>query len=221
MTEEQPQTTEIIAHPARDYRWKRYVLVLFIFGFGLRAIQDGFFRYEKENQEYAKKYGDEKLPHGGFDIPLNKAMGILFPPLSLLFGAWVLYSSRGTYLLSGDTLYLPGHPAIPLNAIRKIDRDKWDRKGIAYVEYQIPGTSQSGRFKLDDFVYQRIPTDRIFEQIEAALASPAAIVTDDSAGKITPSASSAAVPPPPAMHSPQVAFTPQATGKPRTRPPQF
>jgi hypothetical protein len=171
MTEQQePTAGAIIAKPARDYRWKRYALVLVLLGYGLWSIHDGFFKYPQDNAENERLYPGSKPPHGQFDIPLNQALGIALPPLSLLFLAWVFYNSRGTYRLEGDTLNVPGHPPIPLNAMRKINRAKWDRKGIAYVEYQIPGMTKGGRFKLDDFIYEREPTDQIFAAVELAVS---------------------------------------------------
>jgi hypothetical protein len=169
-------TGEIVADPARDYRWKRYILVLVLLGYGLMSLYDGFVRYPRENAaDRANGIDALHVRHPGFDIQLNQGLGILLPPLSLLFLAWILYNSRGCYRLEDDTLRVPGHLPIPLSAVRKIDRAKWDRKGIAYVEYQIPGTGKSGRFKLDDFIYRREPTDRIFEAIENAVSPDKAV----------------------------------------------
>src|SRR5437660_427563 len=81
------------------------------------------------------------------DIKLNKCLGILLPPLSIALLAWWLYGSRGQYRFDGTTLQVPGHPPVPLNALRKIDRSRWDRKGIAYIDYQLPGTTTAGRIK--------------------------------------------------------------------------
>jgi hypothetical protein len=85
--------------------------------------------------------------------------------------AWFLYTSRGEYRLSGDTLTVPGHPPVPLQFIRSLDKSFWDRKGIAYIDYELPAPSVSGRIKLDDFVYERPPTDAIVERIEHYLAA--------------------------------------------------
>ena len=77
-----------------------------------------------------------------------------------------------TVAYGGDVLSVPGHPDVPLEAIRQMDKSRWDRKGIAKVEYELaPG--QSNRLTLDDFIYDRPPTDRIVERIEAHLARSA------------------------------------------------
>jgi hypothetical protein len=164
----------IIASAAKDYRLKRYALVAILLIYGLLSIKDGFYRYPRENAEAEQKFPGTHPPHPGFDVQLNQGLGVLLPPLSIAFLIWCLYSSRGQYRFDGQTLTVPGHPPIPLNALRKIDRAKWDRKGIAYIDYQFPGTSKAGRLKLDDFVYQREPTDRIFDALDRALGgSPA------------------------------------------------
>jgi hypothetical protein len=180
--ERKPYTGGVItAKAANDYRWKRYVLVAVLLGYGILSIRDGFFRYPRENaQAQAQKL--DILPHPGLDVQLNQVLGVLLPPFSMALLAWSVYSSRGMYRYDGTTLNAPSHPPVPLNAMRKIDRAKWDRKGIAYIDYQIPGTAKSGRIKLDDFIYQREPIDQMFAHIEATLV-PAAATTAAAAAK--------------------------------------
>jgi hypothetical protein len=161
---------QIVATAARDFRWKRYVLVGILLIYGGLSIRDGFSKYPRENAD-ARAKGYTIMPHPGLDIPMNQAFGVLLPPLSLLFLCWTLFISRGSYRFDGNEIHVPGHPPIPLSALRKINRAKWDRKGIAYVEYQSPGGNKLKTFKLDDFVYQREPTDQIFATIEAALGA--------------------------------------------------
>jgi hypothetical protein len=116
------------------------------------------------------------------DLFLQKALGFALPPLAILFLIWSLYNSRGTYRLEDQTLSVPGHPPIGLDRIRRIDRKLWDRKGIVYLDYERPDGNGTGRIKLDDFVYDRKPTDLIFERIEAHLLPPA----EDPATSTTP-----------------------------------
>jgi hypothetical protein len=168
----EPIKTEgvIVAKPARDYRWRRYGLVAVLFLYGLYSAYDGFYHYPKDNAEFHKAHPlAENLPHPALDIPFNQAFGIGLPPLALVFLGWVLYASRGCYRYDGNTLSVPGHENTPVKSIRKIDKSKWDRKGIAYLQYQVAGSAKLGTIKLDDFIYQRIPTDAIFAHIEAAV----------------------------------------------------
>jgi hypothetical protein len=184
----------IVASAAKDYRLKRYLLVAILLGYGLLSIRDGFYRYPRENAEAEQKFPGTKPPHPGFDVQLNQILGVALPPFSIAFLIWTLYISRGKYRFDGQTLNVPGHPPVPLNALRKIDRAKWDRKGIAYVDYQFPGTNTSGRLKLDDFVYQREPTDRIFDALEESLGG--AVPQAQGFPVTPPTAAAAAVTPP-------------------------
>lgn len=169
----------IVARASRDYRWRRYALAIVLFGYGLYSYHDGFYKYPQENADFLKvNPGAEKLPHPALDIPFNQTFGIALPPIAILFTAWVLYASRGKYAFDGTTLHAPGHGDVALKAIRKIDRSKWDRKGIAYLHYTVPGSAKLGIIKLDDFIYERKPTDEIFKQVAAAVEianRPAAI----------------------------------------------
>lgn len=183
------ESAEIVARASSYYRNTRYLMVLMFLGFGIACIWDGFSKYPKDNLEaFAKamKLSEAEraglttrqiiqraeksgvvLPHPAYDIPLNQALGVLLPPLALATLLWALYNSRGSYRLAANTLYVPGHPPVSLDAIVRLDKRKWDKKGIAYIDYELPGPAGRGRFKLDDFVYQRDPIDRIFSRIEA------------------------------------------------------
>jgi hypothetical protein len=171
---EQPtsdQQTEIVAGPGRSYRIKHYVLVAVLIAAGAWFAYDGFVKYPAQNRAADAK-GQPRPhgvgPHGGYgewDIPSNVALGIALPPLGIALLLWTLYFSRGVYRLAGNTLHIPGHPPIPLDAICRIDKKQWDKKGIAYIEYELPG-AERGRFRFDDYLYDREPADRIFEIIE-------------------------------------------------------
>jgi hypothetical protein len=180
---EEPQPTPappvpqypIVARADSAYRWKRYALVAVLFFYGLYSLYDGYYHYPQANAA-ARAKGYDQMPYPAYDIPLNRRLGILLPPLSILLLMWSLHISRGEIRFDGATLSMPGHPPVPLNALRKMDRSKWDRKGIAIFDYQLPGTSTAGRLKLDDFVYQRKPVDQIFAALEAAVIAAAGIL---------------------------------------------
>jgi hypothetical protein len=158
----------IVAKASRDYRWRRYILVIVIFGYGLYSLYDGFVRYPRANAA-ATKQGLEILPYPGYDVPFNQAFGVALPPLSVIFLGWIVYTSRGKYEFDGINVSTPGSGSISVKSIRRVDRSKWDRKGIAYLHYQVPGSSKLGVITLDDFIYERIPTDEIYRQISLAV----------------------------------------------------
>ena len=180
----QSQTGDIVAKPDRGYRLKWLVMGGALLAWGWWSLYDGYVKYPRLNAEAvedARRQGKptpEKLPHGGYDIPLNKLIGWTLQPVAILSIAWTLHRTRGEYRLSGGgtTLHAPGHPPVPLDNIREIDKSKWERKGVAHLLYDVPGGSGRARLTLDDYMYDRAPTDEILKRIEAALlpAEPAA-----------------------------------------------
>ena len=171
-----PPPRPIVARAGGEYRLKRLALAAMLLVFGVLFLRDGFVRYPRENQA-AVDAGHAVLPHPGYDVPLQRGLGIALVPASLAMVGWVLWSSRGQVVLDdADLLHMPGHPPVPLDAITQVDRARWDRKGIAFAEYQLPdGTA--GRLRLDDFLYQRTPIDQVFDAVMVAVERPAVITS--------------------------------------------
>ena len=170
--ESKPETLNyqgaIVARAATYYRMTRYIMVIVLFGYGLWSIRDGFIRYPRENAE-AHAAGKDILPHPGLDVPFNRVFGIVLPPLSIVMLIYCLHKSRGEIRLDENTLHAPGHPPVPLDSITAVDQRLWDRKGIAYVDYE--QENRAGRITLDDFIYDRDPIDAIHKRITSALAA--------------------------------------------------
>lgn len=188
-TDDPPAT--IVARYGRYYRNTRYLIAVMCIGWGLYSLYDGFVRYPRQNEAAVQKEVDRvetasgrkvtaeerkeiaaktTLPHPGWDVPFNQWAGMLLPPLGIALLAWMLYNSRGEYRLEGNVLHIPGHPPVPLDNVRKIDKRLWERKGIAVIEYEDPASGKRKQFKLDDFVYEREPTDAIFDRVEKHVA---------------------------------------------------
>lgn len=165
-----PPPTDFVAMAGKYYRNTRYILVAALFIYGIWSIRDGFFNWPHEN-ELALQKGYDKGPHSDMDLLFNRVLGFILPPGALLLLAWSLHNSRGQIRLTGDQLEIPGHPAMLLSSIESVDKQKWDRKGIAFVTYRLDD-GVSGQFKLDDFVYEREPIDQIFQRIEQSLTLP-------------------------------------------------
>ncbi len=68
--------------------------------------------------------------------------------------------------MSGSRIELPGHPLLTCENIRRIDKRKWDRKGVAYLHYEAGSPLAPMVAKLDDFAYERQATDAILDRIE-------------------------------------------------------
>jgi hypothetical protein len=175
----------IVARAGRYYRVARYLMTFLLMTYGAWSIYDGFYSWPQWPQTHPREN-----PKSHVDILLNQVLGVVLPPMGLAVLAWALYNSRGQYRLENGVVTIPGHPPVPLDKIQSVNREAWDRKGIAYVEYDLtdaPVRTKStgpvsyegvrkgaqGTFKIDDFVYERDPTDKIFKAIESSLLKAA------------------------------------------------
>jgi hypothetical protein len=167
-----PIPAVVVAKAGRYYRVARYMMTLLLMGYGAWSIYDGFVSWPHWTESHPREKAKTDT-----DIMLNKVLGVVLPPMGLIILGWAVYSSRGEYRLENGILRVPGHPPVPLEKIQSIKREVWDRKGIAYVDYDLGDSgghgsdakSGRGRFKIDDFVYEREPADQIFKAIEGSL----------------------------------------------------
>jgi hypothetical protein len=175
-----------VARAGGYYRKARYLLVTIMIVLGLWFAYDGWINWPAEQQRFAamspREQSETKKPHTNADILLQKALALFLVPGGPLLLAWFLYRSRGECRLADNTLYVPGHPPVPLENVRELDMALWERKGIAVVVYELPANQRSAKLKLDDFVYQRDPIDSIVKRIKNHL-SPASpeTATEESA----------------------------------------
>jgi hypothetical protein len=174
-------TGPIVARAGSYYRNVRYIFTAALILGGAYFLYDGYVTYPEERRLH--EAGDPKgKPHSDLDIRVQRAIGYTLPPLGFALIVWTFYRSRGAYLLDGETLHAPGHPAVPVDAIRQIDKSKWERKGIAYLDYDLDSApvsptsastgKRAGRVTLDDFIYDRDPIHAILERVEAHLLPP-------------------------------------------------
>jgi hypothetical protein len=193
---------EIVARAGTYFRNTRYLITIALLAMGLWFGYDGFINWPRQYDKYeqlekerlaaekagdaerAKKLLDERNTYRDpknrdWDLGLQRLLFYVLPPLGIAaFVRW-MYISRGAYRLGPDNvLHVPGHPPVPLDAISELDKRLWDRKGIAYVGYELPD-GRTGRLKLDDFVYQREPTDQIFDRINEYVTPQAQAETSD------------------------------------------
>jgi len=163
---------EVFARVDFQYRWRTWALFLLLIGWGLWSLHDGFVVYPRENAAWAQM--DERVdrpakpPHEQSAVLFNQIIGVVLTICSVPVLAWRSYRSRGAYRLVGDTLHVPGHPPITFAQIRGLDLVRWDRKGIAVVEYGQEAAAPR-RLILNDMVYERNATDQIVDRIEAHL----------------------------------------------------
>lgn len=178
----------VAAPGSRYYRSRRYFIVLAMLVFAGYFAYDGWKHYPAVNaridavqREIASLTGatspeDQKRQadlsvemqslggrHTEFDIQLQKIFAVALPFVAAGFLAFILHRSRGLVRLENDTLHVPGHPAIPLDAVTTVDGRLWRKKGIAYVDYAVG--EATGRAKLDAFIYEPKPMDDLYELI--------------------------------------------------------
>lgn len=182
--------TDIVATAGRYYRNTRYVMFVLLVGMGIWFGYDGFVNWPavnvkvralKDQQHRAELAGDQDrigqlnaelktlTERTDTDIMLQKVLACALPLLGLVVLARAIHNSRGEYRLSGTKLSVPGHPTIDLDDIKSVNNDLWDRKGIVWLKYETAagaaGGVMAGESRLDDFVYDRPPTDAIYDQI--------------------------------------------------------
>ena len=177
----------IVARRGNYYRNARLILVAFVFGFGLWSVYDGFYAWPKKNTEIDQVNKDLSLAvgrgdteqigvlgkrqkelgdrHSDLSINLNRILSVALPIFSLGYLVYFLYRSRGEVRYDADTLHMPGHPPVPVDAIQSLDKRLWDKKGIAFLTYS--SDSKRGILKLDDFVYEQKPIDAIYDIVKA------------------------------------------------------
>jgi hypothetical protein len=165
---------DIVARADFQYRIRVYIFFLMFFGYGLWSLYDGFINWPRENAERAAMEArGERAPqqHNDMSLMINRGLGILLTGISVPLFVWLMYRSRGEYRLSGQTLAVPGHRAVSIDQIRKLDMTNFDRKGVAVAEYELPDAT-TRQITLRDMVYDRGKTDEIVRRIETQLNPP-------------------------------------------------
>lgn len=168
-----PASGDVVARVEFQYRWRSWAFAIFLLGIGIYSLHDGFVVYPRENAAW-REMGNRvdrppKQPHDTPGVLFNQLVGVVCTAVSVPFLIWREYRSRGEYRLSGDKLQVPGHGPISLTQVRGLDLVRWDKKGIAIVEYESPAAAGAYTLTLNDMIYQREPTDKIVERIEAHL----------------------------------------------------
>ncbi len=98
------------------------------------------------------------------DILTQKVLAAITAPVGLYFllsffmslGKWIEADEDGIRTRSGQH--------VRYDQIKSIDKSRWDSKGIAVVHYEVDG--RAGRITLDDWKFEREPTQRILTAIE-------------------------------------------------------
>ncbi len=196
MSESAPATNEdVVATAGQYYRRMRYFVAVLLLAGGLWFARDGWYGWPEMNHKYvdvsnqidtltrrieetgnpADKKQKENLIeqrkdlkfHDDLSILLQKILAFVLPALGVALVSWAIYNSRGEIRLTQTLLTAPGHPPLTMDQITALDKRLWDRKDIAFIEYE--AGAATGRIRLDAFVYQTDPIVKIFDRIEALM----------------------------------------------------
>ena len=138
----------MIEAPISKYTRNSLVVgMIFLVGFGLYCIYDGFY-----NQAFIEKYTVDGKPDATL-LFNQKAPPFLFVAGALLAGRWVLIRKRK--VVAQDTeLVINNKIHIPYETIEQIDKTLFKKKGVFVVTY-----TQSGKQyhqKLSEYTYDNM-----------------------------------------------------------------
>ncbi len=191
----------IVARAGTYYRNARYIMFAIIVAMGAWFLYDGFVAYPESNKKYDAlvelRAQMDKAPdkrdeaeylrvttqikslnrHDDFSILLQKLLGFLLPPIGIGLLIYWLRQSRGEIRLENMVLSAPGFPPVHLDRIDELDKQLWEKKGIAFVFYTLED-NVTGKLRLDDFVYQARPIRAIVKRIEDELTAQDALIAE-------------------------------------------
>ena len=184
---------------SNGYRWRLALIGVVCLLFAAWSAYDGFVKYPRINKnfkawvEFKDKHGEqwvEKWPQHAADYNLpeqperSKSQWSMIAQyvqlaITLPIGLWFSYlflSSLNRWVAS-DENGLTGSRGeqVPYDSIATLDKKRWEAKGIAIVNYS--DDQGQRRFVLDDWKFEREPTDQILIEVEQRLR-PDQIVGD-------------------------------------------
>ena len=174
---------------AKAYRWRLIIIGIVLVGFSFYAVYDATVAYpakqelrvtyELEVAKYedhlrAEKWVEYARAH---DLDLTEPeemseqdiltqwllFGISFPIGMYHLVQWVLW--RRKFIEADDAgIRAHGDRSFTWDQVTAVDANKWDRKGIAYIEYDA-GAGNS-LLVLDDWKLERAPADAVFALLQ-------------------------------------------------------
>jgi hypothetical protein len=181
----------IKANISSGYRWRPGFFAIISLLFGVWFCYDGFVAwprdkaifeaYEQFTSEdrlsewpaYAAEQGwptDQDNPgkaHSELDLIVQRVISfiLLLVGIAYLVG-WGRTFGRWIALDDGELVTSWG-VRVPLDQVTAMQLDRWQSKGIAVVQYQANGST--GRLVLDDWKYDREPTEQIVAAVREQL----------------------------------------------------
>lgn len=203
----------IICRATSWYHKRRIAMLLLFFGFSVAFFYDWKFRYprnkeafetlekmkaEKRDADYAKLAAEKDWPEKpeakNWDYAIKEQL--VFGILTAIGGAVMLYfyirTVRGSLSADAVSFSTADGQHVPFASAFRIDRRKWDHKGLAYVYYR-DARGREKRAVIDDLIFGGAV--KVLERLEAnfkgevidldksePLTLPAGAGPDDSGG---------------------------------------
>jgi len=168
----------IVCRSTPWYHKRRIAMLLLVFGFSIAFFYDWSIRYPKHREAQAEnkrlieekgetegaaayaKVAEERDWPGKPDLSKDYDYAIkeqlFFGILTAVCGAVMLYfyirTTRGTLTADADSFTTSSGRRVPFASAFRIDRRKWDHKGLAYVFYR-DGDGREQRAVIDDLIY--------------------------------------------------------------------
>ncbi len=124
--------------------------------------------------DYSNAQGwNSKPPEKGYDagkIQEQLYYGIGAGVLTLIALFYLMRTRVRSMQADDEAYHAPGGERIPYDRIRRIDKRKWESKGLAYLYYETEGGSEK-KTKVDGMVYGQFkeedgaPAERLFQRV--------------------------------------------------------
>jgi len=172
---------------ANGYRWRLIIIAVVCLVYGGFCIKDGAYTYPElqERRAYYESFvaaeGNDpalwaaKAREMGWPIEEPKSiedkniltqwvqLAIVLPVGLLHLFLWAKWSRRFVEA-DDDGVVANGGRAFTWDQVTAVDASRWDRKGIAYIQYDTGDAK--GEVVLDDWKMVREPADAIFELLK-------------------------------------------------------
>jgi hypothetical protein len=177
------------ANIAKHYRIRLGVIGLMCLAFAGWFAYDAMIGYPAENamaaqyaelrnsgdteafEAFCKEHDYDPEPGGGpevHEVEAQYAIAALCTPLALFFLYHWLVAAGKSMWTTQDAIETSWGQAVPFDKVKTLDKKRWDKKGIAVVHYE-QANGEKGKLVIDDWKYDRPPTDTMLRELESHL----------------------------------------------------
>ena len=181
------------ARISSTWRNQKFLVSLFVIGFGCYFFFDGMWGYPRSNVRYLKHkefvdaqdlsgWEDYAAAHGWTAEPPHKeykrddivgqyVCGTLLAGIGVIVLIYWATQIRRTVRTDEEAVYTAAGNRVPFTAITGIGKKQWESKGIARVRYELDG--RKGEFVVDDYKFDTDASRTILKEIEEKLLAKA------------------------------------------------